>query len=227
MALDKIKALLTKSGVADDVATQIVESMQEYKANVVAESQQKLASSVKAAKAVVLEEVESYKADLTRRVQLFCESKSQTIEQQLTRRSAAGETEAQNKLTKVYALLEGVDLVAKPNSKHVAKLADATNKIGRLNKQLKAAKVQAERSARIAESVMEKNQKLIKENKNLQNGKVIQEGKVATAKTAPAITIPARQRAVITDTANTSVITESVAPATRRNTIDEIAASMK
>jgi len=227
MALDKIKSLLAKSGVSKELATQIVESMEEYKATVVAESQQELAAKVKAAKTVVLEEVESYKTDLARRVQLFCESKSQTIEQQLMRKSAAGETEAKAKLTKVYALLEGINLNGKPNSQLTAQLADAKNQLGRLGKQLQATKAQAERSARIAESVMEKNQKLIKENKNLQGGKLIQEGKdtKATA-TEPGIVVPARKRAV-----TEQVVTESaLAPKTNNTTtnpIDAIAARMR
>lgn len=232
MALDKIKNLLAKSGVSDDLATQIVESMEEYKATVVAEAQQELAQKVKAAKTVVLEEVESYKSNLARRVQLFCESKSQTIEQQLTRRSAASETEATTKLTEVKALLEGIQLDGKPNGQLQAQLADAKDQLGRLGKQLQATKAQAERSARIAESVMEKNQKLIRENKSLSKGEVIQEGKKAqTQVVEESITVPARKRPVTQvaqgqkTQAGTKVITESAQ--TPANTIDFIASQMR
>ena len=232
MALDKIKNLLSKSGVSDALATQIVESMEEYKATVVAEAQEELAQKVKAAKTVVLEEVESYKSNLARRVQLFCESKSQTIEQQLTRRSAASETEATTKLTEVKALLEGIQLDGKPNGQLQAQLADAKDQLGRLGKQLTATKEQAERSARIAESVMEKNQKLIKENKSLAKGGVIQEGKKPqTSVVEESITVPARKRPVTQVTqgqkaqAGTKVITESAQ--TPANTIDFIASQMR
>lgn len=230
MALEKIQNLLTKSGVSDELAAQIVESMEEYKATVVAEAQEELSTKVKAAKQVVLEEVESYKSNLARRVQLFCESKSQTIEQQLTRKSAASDTEATTKLTEVKALLEGIQLDGSPNSQLKAQLADAKDQLGRLGKQLTATKAQAERSARIAESVMEKNQKLIKENKTLQGGaQVIQEGK-ETQPAADEITVPARQRPVTqvneskTEPAESQVISESTTP---DNKIDLIAQQMR
>jgi len=233
MALDKIQNLLTKSGVSTELAAQIVESMEEYKATVVAEAQAELTDKVKAAKQVVLEEVESYKSNLARRVQLFCESKSQTIEQQLTRRSAASDTEATTKLTEVKALLEGIQLDGSPNSQLEAQLADAKDQLGRLGKQLKTTKSQAERSARIAESVMEKNQKLIKENKSLQGGQVIQEGKgTQTPATDEAdITVPARQRSTVTQVTESKkptgqqVITESTN--TSQSKIDLIASQMR
>lgn len=230
MALDKIKALLIKSNVSEEVASKITEAMEEYKAKVVAESQEELAKKVRAAKTVVLEEVEKYKLDLSRRVQLFCESKSQTIEKQLMRKSAAGETEANAKLTGVKALLEGINLNGKPNSKLTAKLADAQSQLKRMNKQLTTTKSQAERSIRLAESVMEKNQKLIKENKSLQGVQLVKETKEQSAimipskRTTPVIdkqvVIPAKQISESVEP-KIGIVKESV------NVIDKIAAKMR
>lgn len=232
MALDKIKTLLTKSGVSDELALKIVESMEEYKTQVVAEAQQELAEKVKAAKKVVLEEVQLYKSDLARRVQLFCESKSQTIEQHLMRKSAAGETEANAKLTQVYALLEGIELDGKPNSQLEAQLADARDQLGRLGKQLKATKAQAERSVRIAESVMEKNRGLIRENKELRSGELVLEGKDTKAK-APEIAIPVRKTQINESTrvGKETLVTESTKLKAQNhlgtNPIEAIAARMR
>ena len=214
MALDKIKALLQKAGTNPELASQIVESMEEYKAKVVAESQEELVAKVKAAKTVVLEEVDLYKKSLARKVQLFCESKSQTIDRQLMRKSAAGETEAQAKLTGVKALLEGINLDGKPNSDLTAQLADAQNQLSRLGKQLTTTKKQAERSARIAENVMEKNQTLIKENETLQGAQLVEESTEAPTATS-GISVPAKNVTVVSEStveAPAKVITESVTP---------------
>lgn len=196
MAIDKIKQLLAASGVSDKLATQIVESMVEYKAAVVAESNATIAQKIKLAKQVVLEEVDLYKQELARKVQIFCESKSQAIDQQLKRKSAASETEASTKLTKVYALLEGIELDGKPNSKLEAQIADASNRLSSLTKQLSAAKTQAKRATSIAESVMAKNKSLITENQTLKSGGLIKESRVEKKTAEKSVVIPARTKSV-------------------------------
>lgn len=193
--IDKIKALLTKANVSPELADSICESMEQYKAKINEQAKQEITNKVKAAKAIVLEEVEAYKTDLAKRVQLFCESKSQTIEQQLMRRSAAGETEAQLQLKKVHALLEGVELDGKPNSEVMAQLADANTKIGQLTSKMKVTEAKAKRSLAVAESVLAQNKTLITENKKLKEGQtLVTESKATKTATSPTLVVPPRSK---------------------------------
>lgn len=193
--IDKIKALLTKANVSPELANSICESMEQYKAKINEQAKQEITNKVKAAKAIVLEEVEAYKTDLAKRVQLFCESKSQTIEQQLMRRSAAGETEAQLQLKKVHALLEGVELDGKPNSEVMAQLADANTKIGQLTSKIKVTEAKAKRSLAVAESVLAQNKTLITENKKLKEGQtLVAESKATKTATSPTLVVPPRSK---------------------------------
>lgn len=225
MALDRIKALLQKANVSPELASSICEAMEDYKRAVQESADQEVSTKIKAAKKVIKEEIERYKDNLARQVQLFCESKSQTVEQQLMRKSAAGEAEAATRLQRVAAVVEGVQLDGKPNSKLKAKLAESNKTVSRLNEQLKAERLRAARSTKIAESMMEKNRLLIQENKKLGNGMVVvQEGKDTKAK-APAnkankIVIPTRKTAPVRQ------ISESANTTTGANLIDVIAASM-
>lgn len=219
--IDKIKALLTKANVSPELANSICESMEQYKAKINEQAKQEITNKVKAAKAIVLEEVEAYKTDLAKRVQLFCESKSQTIEQQLMRRSAAGETEAQLQLKKVHALLEGVELDGKPNSEVMAQLADANTKIGQLTSKIKVTEAKAKRSLAVAESVLAQNKTLITENKKLKEGQtLVTESKATKTATSPLLVVPPRSKptAPVQKPTAKAPITESTKP------VDPIAA---
>lgn len=214
MATDKIKQLLVASGVSDELAARIVESMVEYKATCVAEAKTTLDEKIKLAKEVIFEEVELYKQELARKVQMFCESKVQTIDQQLKRKSAAGETEATAKLTKVYALLEGINLEGnKPDSKLEAQIADANSRIALLSKNLVSAKTQAKRAIEIAESVMAKNKLLITENRKISNKEaLVTESRVRGNTANKAVIVPARNKHVVESQINESTDSILVKP---------------
>lgn len=207
MSLDNIKNLMVKAGVSQELSDKICESMLEYRENVVAESKKEVANKIKAAKQVIFEEVEAYKLDLAGKVQLFCESKNRAIEKQLMRKSAAGEAEATQKLGQVYAVLEGIDPKSGLNSELKTELSDAKKTIGRLGKQVKDYSEQAKRATAIAESLINKNRKLIAESRRM-SGSVINEGK--EKKKAPSLVVPAKKVSVSND--SPKVITESVAP---------------
>jgi hypothetical protein len=207
MSLDNIKNLMVKAGVSQELSDKICESMLEYRENVVAESRKEVANKIKAAKQVIFEEVEAYKLDLAGKVQLFCESKNRAIEKQLMRKSAAGEAEATQKLGQVYAVLEGIDPKTGLNGELKTELSDAKKTIGRLGKQVKDYSEQAKRATAIAESLINKNRKLIEESRQT-SGSVISEGK--NVKKTPNLVVPARKVAVAKD--NQQIVTESVQP---------------
>ena len=193
MQIEKVKAILTKANVSAELAKAICESMEQFKQNVTEQAKTELTNKIRAAKKVVLEEVETYKTDLAKRVQLFCESKGSTIEQQLMRRSAAGEAEATTRLKKVHALLEGVELDGKPNSEVMAQIADAQATIGKLTQKMKVIESKAQRSVQVAESVLAQNKALITENKKLKNGQTIVVENVK-AKPSQQLVVPAKTK---------------------------------
>lgn len=166
MSLDNIKNLLVKSGISDELSDKICESMTNYRQQVLTESKKEFSGKIEAAKRVIFEEVQAYKLDLANKVQIFCEAKDRVIEKQLMRKSAAGEAEAKEKLGQVYSVLEGIDPKSGLNSKLKTELSDAKKTIGRLGKQAKNYSEQAKRATAIAESLMEKNRKMIAESKN-------------------------------------------------------------
>lgn len=227
MSLNNIKNLLVKSGVSEELSDKICESMTNYREQVLGESKKEVSNKIKAAKQVIFEEVQAYKLDLANKVQIFCEAKDRAIEKQLMQKSAAGETEAKEKLGKVYAVLEGINPKSGFNSKLKTELSDAKKTIDRLGKQVKSHATQAKRATSIAESLMEKNRKMIAESKSNRN--VVVENRDDKSLN---IVVPARNgvKNVKPGRKKESVITEGVKNATdktkQEDFIDAIAAQM-
>lgn len=223
MTIENIKVLLVKANCSSDLVDSICEAMEQYKAKITEQADLELQTKIKAVKKAVLEEVEDYKLDLAKRVQLFCESKSQTIEEQLMRRSAAGETEAQTNLRKITAVLEGVELDGKPNSEIAAKLADADNTINRLNQRVKFHQAKEKRALQVAESVIKQNQKLI-----LENQKVSKKAKLVNESVRPEpvseIMVPPKTKVAKPQAKPQKLVTES--RQTETDIISQIADSM-
>jgi hypothetical protein len=217
MSLDNIKNLLVKSGISDELSEKICESMSNYRQQVMTEAKKEVSDKIKAAKQVIFEEVQAYKLDLANKVQLFCESKDRAIEKQLMQKSAAGEAEAKEKLGKVYAVLEGIDPKSGFNGKLKTELSDAKKTIDRLGKQVKTYSAQARRATAIAESLMEKNKKLIAESKN-GKGKVINESRDSLNISVPSKTTGATKQKTKVNK-DSSLITEGAAKTTPKTPV--------
>jgi len=185
--MDKIKALLEKAGVKPELATQICESLVQYKSSLREQFNKEYAAKVKQAKKVCLEETEAHKRELARRVQIFCETKSAAIEAQIARQSALNETEAMSKLTRIVGLLEGVE----PNG---GQSGDVTATIDKLKQQVKVAtegKKQAvelaNRKTAIAEKALKRNRELATALKTIEERKQsTRAGAVTESRQAPA-----------------------------------------
>ena len=108
--MDKIKELLAKSGVKSELIGAICESLDQYANDVQANLEAEYAKKVEKAKQICLEETNAYKQTLARRVQIFCESKSASIERKLLQNSAIKESEAVTKLNNIKSLVEGIVL---------------------------------------------------------------------------------------------------------------------
>ena len=178
--MNKIQALLQKAGVNEELAAQIVGSLESYKSTLREQFEKEYAGKVEQAKKVCIEETETHKRELARRLQIFCETKGAAIEAQLTKQSALSESEALSKLTAVRAMLEGIQLNGEPNGKATAGLEKAKKQVRVAVEQRDRAVETANRQTAIAEKALKKNRNLATENAQLQkrgSRKPVTEGK--------------------------------------------------
>ena len=104
--MDKIKELLTKLG-SEELANQILESMAEWRSEQESTLNEQLKEKLVKAKALCVEEVNKHKRSISRRVEIFLESKVAQVEREARSRQAIGESKAVNDLKQVKALLGG------------------------------------------------------------------------------------------------------------------------
>lgn len=167
--MDKIKTLLEKSGCKPELVDQIVNVLDNYKTTVREEFNTEYAAKIEQAKKVCIEETESHKRELARRLQVFCETKSAAIEAQLAKRSALNETEAESRLQEIKNLLEGIQPNGSQNGEITAALKKAKHQLKIANEERQKAIEGANRKVSIAEKVMKQNRTLAVENAKLKD----------------------------------------------------------
>lgn len=104
--MDKIKELLTQLG-SEELADQILESMSDWRVEQEKKLNEQLKDKLVKAKALCVEEVNKHKRNISRRVEIFLESKVTQVEREARSRQAIGESKAVNDLKQVKALLGG------------------------------------------------------------------------------------------------------------------------
>lgn len=162
--MKKIKDLLIKAGCKPELVGQIAESMAEYKKTIDEQYKADYAAKITAAKKVCLEETENHKRELSRRLAIFCEAKSASIEAQLAKKSAINESVAASKLQSLKNVLEGVAANGSPNPKVTAVLRKAERQIKTMKESQQKTLAAANRKVAIAEKVLKNNRKLVAEN---------------------------------------------------------------
>ena len=165
--MNKIKTLLEKAGCNPELVSGICEALDEYKSSLRSQYDAEYKDRVEKAKKVCIDETESHKRELARRVQIFCETKAAAIEAQLAKQSAMRESEATARLKGIVNLLEGIEPNAVSNGQSPAVIEKARRKMQQANEErLKAYEV-ANRQTAIAEKVLKQNRKLVIENAKL------------------------------------------------------------
>lgn len=165
--MDKIKALLEKAGCNPEVIDNICEALDNYKVTIKESFDAEYKARVEEAKKVCVEEVESHKRELGRRLQVWCETKSAAIEAQLAKQSALSEAEAVTKLKNIVSLLEGLEPNGEPNSKATAAIEKARLRLQQVNEEKERAVTVANRQTAIAEKALKENRRLSTEIANL------------------------------------------------------------
>lgn len=190
----KILDLLTKAGCKPELVTAIGESLDQYKTTIREQFEADYSAKVEQAKKVCIEETEAHKRELSRRLQVFLETKGAAIDAHLQRQSALNESEAVTKLKNLRALLEGVQVEqngAGQNGQLPAVIEKAKRTIQQLTEERDQAVALANKKNAIAEKVLSRNRELVTENARLksQGGSVakpaVTEGRGAPRGAAP------------------------------------------
>ncbi|MDB4489932.1 hypothetical protein N9045_00300 [bacterium] len=181
--MNKIQALLEKAGVKSELSKQICESLENYKTSLREQYDADYQAKIEQAKQVVVEETESHKRELARRVQIFCETKGAAIEAQLTKQSALNESEATAKLKSIVTTLHGLEPNSKPSGNVTAVVEKLKQKAQVATEEKKKAVELANRKTAIAEKALKRNRELATALKSIQeSSKPVTESRKAPRK---------------------------------------------
>ena len=148
--MDKIMELLKKIGASDDFANQLCEELGRFDKAVHEKYETQYKDKMAKAKQVCLEEVEKYKLELARKVEIFLESKSSEIERSIDQRKAAEETEATGKLRRVREVTEGIEVA---DDAEVKAMKEQVRKLTTQTQTLTEEKTRAEEAANRANAI--------------------------------------------------------------------------
>ena len=163
-AFAELKDLLQKAGVQPEFTGRIIESLESYKSTIKESLEAEFVTKISKAKKICVEETETYKRDLARRVQIFCETKGAAIEAQLRKQSVSSESKSTSKLNKIAALVEGVELNAGNDGKLRTSFEAAKAKIRQLVESRDKANELANKQTSIARKILAESQGLESEN---------------------------------------------------------------
>jgi len=160
--MDKIRELLNKLG-SEELTKKILEAFDGHEDEIRKTLEEEYETRLKKAKEVCVEEVEAYKRELARKVQVFCESRADKIEGQIAKQVAIRESDAETKLKKIAAEVEGVELNG-PSDDDVRamqeELKSLKKQLAAISEQRNNAVNKANRAHGVAESALERNREL-------------------------------------------------------------------
>lgn len=163
--MNKIADLLKQMGASPELQKQIMEALESYKESVQTKLEEDFKQKVAQAKKVCVEAVEAEKRELAKKIEVFLEARTTTIQKEAAKHAAIGESEAVRLLRGCKTLLEGIQIDSKEGSGQAA-IAE-TEEVKQLriqNKQLKEslekAQLKAQRANAIALKSLERNKVL-------------------------------------------------------------------
>lgn len=145
--MDELKELLKKLGISEDGIATLTESLETFRRTVEEEAEKRLNERLDKAKQVCLEEVEQEKQRIVRLVEVFLESRTNTINREAQKQAAIGESESSKTLRELKSLLEGVKLENIPEEYQAAVAENRKLRI-KLHESEESKKALLERSAR-------------------------------------------------------------------------------
>lgn len=175
--MDKIKDLMVAAGINEDAADKICESLENWKTSEKKKLNEQFKQRLDKAKKVCVEEVTDHKRELSRRFQIFVESRKCAIEESLRKQAIDKETKAVAALENVQNVLEGVSIDGQPNGELKAKLQRAEDANRRLAEERDKAVTKATQTMELAEKALARSRKAERELQEAKNkGRAISEG---------------------------------------------------
>jgi len=155
--MDKIKELVKQLGASEEFSSQLLEELDRYSASVREGLEKKYQDRIKRAKQICVEEVAREKASLSRKVEIFMESKVAAIERAAAKQRAIEESAAIVQLRKVKSLLGATDGNSAELQALNRKLARIAEEHTALKEERNHAIEKANRANAIASRVLKKN----------------------------------------------------------------------
>jgi len=163
--MDKLKDLFKKIGASDELVEAVVKELDDYRKTVSEELQAEFKTRLDKARKLCLEETESYKRQLAKKLAIFVESKQAQIARAVEKQLAVEGSQAVDKLSQVKAVLEGIE-PAKIGEvpADLAKISEELDSLRKTNTKLaeerEAAIRKAQRANEIASKVLKQNRVL-------------------------------------------------------------------
>jgi hypothetical protein len=159
---DEIKSLLAEMGAKEGLVTKLLTVMENYQKQVEervrSEITEEFKQKVSKAKEVCLEELKKEKLALGKKVEIFLEARTNTIDKEARKQAAIGESVASKTLRDMKSLIEGVEIGGEKDTQvtsgEVKKLRVMVHQLQEDNARQKA---KAQRANEIALKVLERN----------------------------------------------------------------------
>lgn len=200
--LDKINELLKAMGISEEACKEFTAVCEDWHTSEKTRLQEEYTARLAKAKQVCVEEVESHKAALSRGVKTFLENNNKIIRKASEKNAAIAESEAIDKLSKINAMLNNIDVDGAVNAQALQvegkKNAELTEKVATLTESLGREKAKAAKMGELAQKSVDRqrglevnlteNKKLLSEAHRVLTGTkkstaaAITEAKVASAK---------------------------------------------
>jgi len=202
--MDKIKDLLKQLGASEDLSNAVVTELTAYDKRTQVKYDEEFKKRLEKAKQVCLEEFESEKKKLARKIEIFLESRVAKIDREAQRQAAIGESESAKTLRLVKRAVDGVPIDGTTQAFQAVKVENKRLRV-RLNQILEEGgkfKAEAQRANTIAQKALERNRLLesrktetvTEENKDLASLKVKSEEPKTTRKVMVESQEPARPK---------------------------------
>jgi hypothetical protein len=157
--MDKIKDLLKQLGASEELSKAIISEMLQYKEREKAALMENFKDRLEKAKKICLEEFETEKVKLARKIEVFLEARVNQIDREAQRQAAIGESESAKMLRDVKCLLEGIPVDGTVKEIQAAKEENQRLRV-RLNQALQectSLKEEAGKANTIAMKALERN----------------------------------------------------------------------
>lgn len=183
---DEIKSLLAEMGAKPDLITKLITVMESYQKKVEekvrTEMTEEFKQKVTKAKEVCLEELKKEKTGLAKKVEIFLEARTNTINKEALKQAAIGESKASKTLRDMKSLVEGVEIGGEKGTQVTSgEVKKLRVMVHQLQEDLSRQKAKAQRANEIALKVLERNK--ILESATAKPSKTVTESAVKTTGT--------------------------------------------